>query len=732
MLQRFGLSNPSPRMISTIANAFRTGVYAAGGVSLGSRRYGDMFAMMAAILLDRESRAHILDADPASGSLQEPFLRYVRAMRSLEFKPSPDAPYVRFKTYFPNALGQQPHLQTSVFSFFKPEYAPAGPVGNAGLYCPECQLTDGPKAITLMNALNSLLKYGLSSDYGGFGYGRGLAPSKGDYSNSFGSLTLKLSDSLTATQVVDELALLLTAGRLDAQKRIMMANVLSSQVSRAQGIITVEQMMLTTPEFHTNSLSQNNGGAVSSPPLPAQNTNPYKAVIYVMLSGGVDSFNMLVPQVCSGRNNAGVTVDQQYNAERGGWAIPSGERTLQIPATGQPCSTFAIHKELPLFKSLYDAGDLTFIANMGLLNEVSGIDKVNYIAKTRIQLFAHNWMQQEAKTMDPKAAKLGTGVLGRLSSVLKDKGYTPGSVSFDSESISVSPERNKTPKPVVVSPYGVSKFDAKPTSETFDLTSYAKQLNAKPGSADSLFGQTWAAKFLDGMNEVEFFSSKIDQAPLGSHWMSDMGHIGYQFRMLSKLVKSRAVRGVDRDVFYTEYGGWDHHAGQISGLQNNFRELNKSLNLLVTELKLQGVWNDVTIVIASEFGRTLTPNSGGGSDHAWGGHYALMGGDVKGGKILGQYPTDLTEKGPLNVGRGRFIPTTSWDAVWNGILQWMGISTEAELDYCLPNRKATSGVSGFTNLMWRSDLFQSTGRNRHLRERQPDSDQQEAEHNLSK
>jgi uncharacterized protein (DUF1501 family) len=722
MLQRFGISNPSPRMISTVATAFRTGVYVAGGVTLGSRKYGDMFAMMAAILLDRESRAPILDADPASGSLQEPFLRYVRAMRSLEFKPSSDAPYVRFKTYFPNALGQQPHLQTSVFSFFKPEYSPAGPVGNAGLFCPECQLTDGPKAITLMNALNSLLKYGLSSDYGGFGHGRGLAPSKGDYSNSYGSLTLKLSDSLTATQVVDELALLLTAGRLDAQKRVLMVNVFNSQVSRAQGIITVEQMMLTTPEFHTNTLSQNNAGAVSPPPLPTPNTKPYKAVIYVMLSGGVDSFNMLVPQACTGTNSAGVTVDQQYNAERGSLAIPSGERTLQITATGQPCSTFAIHKELPLFKSLYDAGDLTFLANMGVLNDVTGIDKANYMAKTRVQLFAHNWMTQEAKTMDPKASKFGTGVLGRLGSVLKDKGYSPSSISFDSGSVANSPERNKAPKPVVVSPYGVSKFDAKPWADKFDLTSYARQLNAKPNSTDSLIGQTWSSRFIDGIDEAEFFKSKIEQAPIGSHWGWDMGNLGYQFRMLSKLMKSRDVRGVDRDVFYTEFGGWDHHNGQVSGLQNKFRELNKSLDLLITELKLQGVWNDVTIVIASEFGRTLTPNSGGGSDHAWGGNYAIIGGDVKGGRVLGQYPTDLTEKGPLNVGRGRFIPTTSWDAVWNGIAQWMGVATETELDYCLPNRKATSGVSGFSNLFSRSDLFQSVARKRHLRERKASID----------
>jgi hypothetical protein len=36
---------------------------------------------------------------------------------------------------------------------------------------------------------------------------------------------------------------------------------------------------------------------------------------------------------------------------------------------------------------------------------------------------------------------------------------------------------------------------------------------------------------------------------------------------------------------------------------------------------------------------------------------------VKGIQILGEYPDDLTGTGPLNIGRGRLIPTTSWEAI---------------------------------------------------------------------
>jgi hypothetical protein len=52
---------------------------------------------------------------------------------------------------------------------------------------------------------------------------------------------------------------------------------------------------------------------------------------------------------------------------------------------------------------------------------------------------------------------------------------------------------------------------------------------------------------------------------------------------------------------------------------------------------------------------------------AWGGNYFVAGGSVKGDQILGDYPDDLTDTGRLNIGRGRLIPTTSWEATWNAM-----------------------------------------------------------------
>jgi hypothetical protein len=66
---------------------------------------------------------------------------------------------------------------------------------------------------------------------------------------------------------------------------------------------------------------------------------------------------------------------------------------------------------------------------------------------------------------------------------------------------------------------------------------------------------------------------------------------------------------------------------------------------------------------------------------------SLVGTKVKGGRILGEYPSDLTEESSLNLGRGRIRPTTSWESLWNGIAIWFGITDEKDLDAVLPYRK---------------------------------------------
>merc|ERR1712224_914652 len=97
-----------------------------------------------------------------------------------------------------------------------------------------------------------------------------------------------------------------------------------------------------------------------------------------------------------------------------------------------------------------------------------------------------------------------------------------------------------------------------------------------------------------------------------------------------------------------------------------------ALGAFEDEMKKQGMWENVTVVVVSEFGRTITTN-GRGTDHGWGGHAFIAGGGLDGGRILGTYPSNLGDDSELSAKRGRVIPTTPWEGLWKGVAEWYGV-----------------------------------------------------------
>ena len=79
--------------INNFIQAFQKGTYAnpdSGSGNFGDGRYGNLEAMVAAIVLDPEARSAELDADPTSGSLVEPVLKLTRMLRAMEFETNND------------------------------------------------------------------------------------------------------------------------------------------------------------------------------------------------------------------------------------------------------------------------------------------------------------------------------------------------------------------------------------------------------------------------------------------------------------------------------------------------------------------------------------------------------------------------------------------------------------------------------------------------------------------
>lgn len=86
-------------------------------------------------------------------------------------------------------------------------------------------------------------------------------------------------------------------------------------------------------------------------------------------------------------------------------------------------------------------------------------------------------------------------------------------------------------------------------------------------------------------------------------------------------------------------GGWDTHVGEGSSkgqLARHLQSLGDGLAALAQGLGQ--TYDDTTILVMSEFGRTVKENGNAGTDHGHGNVMWLMGGKVKGGKVYGEWP----------------------------------------------------------------------------------------------
>jgi uncharacterized protein (DUF1501 family) len=97
----------------------------------------------------------------------------------------------------------------------------------------------------------------------------------------------------------------------------------------------------------------------------------------------------------------------------------------------------------------------------------------------------------------------------------------------------------------------------------------------------------------------------------------------------------------DSQVAVMEMGGWDSHANQAApngALSNNLRLLDATLAALHQGLQAGGTWGRTVLLVASEFGREVAINGTQGTDHGTGGAALLLGGAVKGGQVLADWP----------------------------------------------------------------------------------------------
>jgi uncharacterized protein (DUF1501 family) len=151
------------------------------------------------------------------------------------------------------------------------------------------------------------------------------------------------------------------------------------------------------------------------------------------------------------------------------------------------------------------------------------------------------------------------------------------------------------------------------------------------------------------------------------------------------------MRGADgARIAMIELDGWDTHANQ----RGVFARQAAQLDALVAAYRsgMGSAWGETMVVLATEFGRTARINGTGGTDHGTAGAALVMGGAVRGGRVIADWP-GLAES-QLYEGRD-LAPTIALESVLAGaVAEQLRLDPSLAMARLFPGRSAQP-LSGF-------------------------------------
>jgi uncharacterized protein (DUF1501 family) len=334
-------------------------------------------------------------------------------------------------------------------------------------------------------------------------------------------------------------------------------------------------------------------------------------LLCVFLRGAADGLNIVVPHG-----------EAEYYELRPSLAIrPPSESDGAVDLDGR----FGLHPRLAPLKAAWDAKELALITAVGSPHPTrSHFEAQDYMETAAVgdRAASRGWLASYFASRPAAGAGVLRAVAVSARPPLALRGYHDAVVAPDLRDFRLSATRDLEP----VLAQGFRRL-------------YAEDA---PGLAERAGGRALNA-------------SEVVARALGKRHRPSGGYARdtQDFADVAKLIKAN----VGLETAWLDLGGWDTHRGEGSAengeLPRQLDRLGRALSAF--RVDLGPAFERVVVVVMSEFGRTARENGTGGTDHGHGNFMLVLGGKVKGGRVLGKLPG----LAPDQLFEGRDVPVTT-------------------------------------------------------------------------
>lgn len=380
----------------------------------------------------------------------------------------------------------------------------------------------------------------------------------------------------------------------------------------------------TLPAFVTSTIAAlQHRAAAQSAPVTA---NDGRILVILQLAGGNDGLNTVVP-----------FADDAYHRARGSIGLP-------IPSLLKLDDTTALAPSLSGLRSLYEDGRLAIVQGVGYPNP-----NRSHFRSTEI------W---QCATDADKVSR--TGWLGRyfdnactgapnptIGVSLSDQAPQSFRASHHPGIALSSPELYRWAHgqdAALEEAFAALNAPGDPDEASMDGSSIEMLAGGKSGDATHASESPLAFLERTALN-AQVSSEKVravaTKAGNSEASYPAAGRLSQSLRLVAQMIAG----GLPTRVYYVSHGGFDTHnnqGGERGTHQNLLRQMDQSITAFVKDLQARKLYDQVTLMTFSEFGRRVRENGSGGTDHGTAAPLFVLGGAVKGG-LLGQAPslTDL-------------------------------------------------------------------------------------------
>ena len=408
----------------------------------------------------------------------------------------------------------------------------------------------------------------------------------------------------------------------------------------------------TVPTFLANTFAAMQAEAADRATQVATGRDSTILVI-LQMAGGNDGLNTVVP-----------ATNDYYHRARPRIGLAES-KVLKLD------NDLGLHPSLTGFKELYDAGRLAIVQGVGYPNP-----NRSHFRSTEI------W-----QTASDSARFERYGWLGR---------YFDNTCSGCDPTIGVSIGRQMPQAFAAMHPTGVSldnpqnyRFMAGGRSRPGEMSSTeesfrklnqpeAESVENSGGTINALHGPVrHAGSVLDFLERTALDAQVSSDTIRGiASRVSNLAtYPGSQLGNSLKLVAKLIGGGLPTRIFYVSQGGYDTHTNQVNAQDRLLKDLGDSMKAFVEDLKGQGNLPRVLVMTFSEFGRRVTENANGGTDHGAAAPMFVVGDKVKAG-LLGRYPS----LAPADLFQGDLKYQVDFRSVYAGVLEsWLKTRSEPVL-----------------------------------------------------